>query len=59
MDSSKMETIIRDSGRIKWPDSLAWGPGDDLYVTTSKLHLEMTETRMELFKLFKIPDVES
>jgi sugar lactone lactonase YvrE len=29
---------IRDP-RLKWPDSMAWGPDDVLYVTTSQIHL--------------------
>lgn len=49
-----METVVQDSDRIKWPDSLARGPEGRLYVTTSKLHLAQTDTRTEPFKLFRI-----
>lgn len=33
----KASTLIEDS-RLQWPDTLAWGPEDWLYVTTSQIH---------------------
>ena len=32
----KIEPVIAD-GRLSWPDSLAWGPKEALYVTTSQI----------------------
>jgi sugar lactone lactonase YvrE len=37
----RLETVVRDP-RLAWPDSLAWGPGGFLYVTTSQIHLGST-----------------
>jgi len=30
-------TVIQDD-RLQWPDSMSWGPGGYLYVTTSQIH---------------------
>jgi sugar lactone lactonase YvrE len=34
----KLETVVKDP-RLKWPDSSAFGPDGDMYVTTSQIHL--------------------
>ena len=36
-NTKKVETVIADD-RLQWPDTLAWGPGGYLYVTTSQIH---------------------
>lgn len=33
----KLQSVARDP-LLAWPDSLAWGPGGELYVTTSQIH---------------------
>ena len=36
-ENAKQETVIEDK-RLQWPDTMAWGPGGELYVTTSQIH---------------------
>lgn len=48
------ETIVQDSKRLHWPDSFAFGPDGDLYVTTSKIHLEATGTRRRPFRVLRV-----
>jgi sugar lactone lactonase YvrE len=36
-DSRKVTPVIKDR-RLQWPDTMAWGPGNYLYVTTSQIH---------------------
>lgn len=52
-ETGETETVVR-SDRLRWPDTLSFGPAGDLYVTTSKIHLERTGTRREPFELFRI-----
>ncbi|MEM9064994.1 MAG: L-dopachrome tautomerase-related protein [Planctomycetota bacterium] len=33
----ELETVVSDP-RLAWPDSFAWGPNGELYVTTSRIH---------------------
>lgn len=35
--SHKSTTVLSDP-RLQWPDTMAWGPQDYLYVTTSQIH---------------------
>jgi sugar lactone lactonase YvrE len=34
-----LDYVFKDDQRLKWPDSLVWGPASELYVTTSQIHL--------------------
>lgn len=52
-ETGEMETIAQ-SDRLRWPDTFSFSPSGDLYVTTSKIHLERTGTRRESFELFRI-----
>lgn len=36
-DKKSTDTLIEDD-RLQWPDTLAWGPDEYLYVTTSQIH---------------------
>lgn len=38
-ETKRIEIVVQDE-RLKWPDSLAFGPAGDLYVTTSQIHLQ-------------------
>jgi sugar lactone lactonase YvrE len=51
---SGTETIVQDSKRLHWPDSFAFGPDGDLYVTTSKIHLEATGNRRRPFRVLRV-----
>lgn len=56
--TNKVETIITDK-RLLWPDTLAWGPNGDLYVTASQIQNMPRfnggkSTRTEPYKLWKI-----
>jgi hypothetical protein len=46
-----VETIVQ-SDDLAWPDSLAFGPDNSLYVTTSQIHLGNKRTAP--YKIFKI-----
>jgi sugar lactone lactonase YvrE len=35
--SQKTMVVVQDK-RLQWPDTMAWGPGGKLYVTTSQIH---------------------
>lgn len=54
----ELETVIEDE-RLRWPDSLAEGPdGEELYVTTSQIHLSpllgSEEGPPEPYKVWKV-----
>lgn len=56
--TNKVETIMTDK-RLLWPDTLAWGPGGELYVTASQIQNMPRfnggrSTRTEPYKLWKI-----
>jgi sugar lactone lactonase YvrE len=56
--TNKMEPVIADR-RLLWPDTLAWGPGGELYVTASQIqHMARFNngkpTRTEPYKLWKV-----
>jgi streptogramin lyase len=56
--ASKAETVITDK-RLLWPDTLAWGPTGELYVTASQIQNmprfnNGKSTRTEPYKLWKI-----
>ena len=59
----KIETLVADE-RMQWPDSLAMGPGDYLYVTTSMRHLtkpgQTVDGRRQPYYVMKVslPNVE-
>ncbi len=50
-----LETVVSDP-RIAWPDSLAWGPDDALYFTTSQIHRQSAfgGERTEPFRVFRV-----
>lgn len=48
------ETIAGSATKLHWPDSFAFGPDGDLYVTTSKIHLEATGTRQRPFRVLRV-----
>jgi sugar lactone lactonase YvrE len=47
----RLRTIAKDP-KLKWPDSIAWGPDGSLYVTTSQIHLGPAPR--EPYKIFKV-----
>lgn len=36
-ESRRTSVVVKDH-RLQWPDTMAWGPDRDLYVTTSQIH---------------------
>jgi len=60
-ETKGIEQVIADK-RLMWPDTLSWGPGDELYVTTSQIENtprfnDGKSTRTEPYKLWKIAGV--
>ena len=56
--TKSIEQVIADK-RLLWPDTLSWGPNDDLYVTTSQIENmprfnDGKSTRTEPYRLWKI-----
>jgi sugar lactone lactonase YvrE len=59
--TKSIEQVIADK-RLMWPDTLSWGPNDELYVTTSQIQNmprfnNGKSTRTEPYKLWKITGV--
>lgn len=59
--TKSIEQLIADR-RLMWPDTLSWGPNDELYVTTSQIENmprfnNGKSTRTEPYKLWKIAGV--
>ena len=57
-DTRNLERVIQDK-RLSWPDSLAWGPGGELYVSASQIqHMPRfnggKSTRTEPYRVFKL-----
>jgi sugar lactone lactonase YvrE len=38
LDSRDLSVVVKDA-RLKWPDTLSFGPDGTLYVTNSQIHL--------------------
>ena len=60
-ETKSIEQVIADK-RLTWPDTLSWGPNDELYVTTSQIENmprfnNGKSTRTDPFKLWKITGV--
>jgi len=60
-ETKRIEPVIADK-RLMWPDTLSWGPKDELYVTTSQIENtprfnDGKSTRTEPYKLWKIAGV--
>lgn len=54
VEDGRVERVI-GSERLKWPDSIAVGPDDSLYVTTSRIHLAGPSTPPPgPFQLFRL-----
>ena len=56
--TKKLSTVVAD-GRLRWPDSLAWGPEGMLYVTASQIHKMPRfnggkSTRTTPYQVFKV-----
>ena len=56
--TKSIEQVIADK-RLLWPDTLSWGPNDELYVTTSQIENmprfnDGKSTRTEPYRLWKI-----
>jgi sugar lactone lactonase YvrE len=59
--SGNKMTVIEDE-KLQWPDTLAWGPKRELYVTTSQIHRVPKynagkDKRKGPFALYRIPNV--
>jgi sugar lactone lactonase YvrE len=48
---SHLRTVVKDS-RLKWPDSIAWGPDGSMYITSSQINLDR-DVR-EPYGIFKV-----
>lgn len=59
--TNKVEPVIADK-RLLWPDTLSWGPGGELFVTSSQIE-NMARfnggktTRTEPYRLFKVTGI--
>jgi sugar lactone lactonase YvrE len=59
--SGKIEPVIADK-RLLWPDTLSWGPNDELYVTASQIENmprfnNGKSTRTEPYKVWKVTGI--
>jgi sugar lactone lactonase YvrE len=57
-ETKRIEQVIADK-RLMWPDTLSWGPNDELYVTTSQIENtprfnDGKSTRTEPYRLWKM-----
>ena len=55
----RLDTLVRDA-RLKWPDSFALGPENDLFITTSQIHLSPQynrniDRRSDPYRVFRYP----
>ncbi len=61
--TNKVEPVIADK-RLLWPDTLSWGPGGELFVTSSQIE-KMAKfnggktTRTEPYRLFKVTGISA
>ena len=44
----RLETLFKDSQKLRWPDGFSFGPHGDLYVTESALHMVMMKSRKQI-----------
>ncbi len=61
--AKKVEQVIADK-RLLWPDTMSWGPGGELYVTTSQIenmpkYNGGKSTRTEPYRLFKVTELSA
>jgi streptogramin lyase len=61
LETKNIEQVIADK-RLMWPDTLSWGPNNELYVTTSQIENmprfnDGKSTRTKPYKLWKIAGV--
>jgi sugar lactone lactonase YvrE len=57
-ESGQSDTVLEDD-RLQWPDTMSWGPGGELYVTTSQIHRMPKfhggkSARKEPYRLYKL-----
>jgi sugar lactone lactonase YvrE len=57
-DTGKIETVVEDR-RLRWPDSMSWGPDGALYVTASQIELtprfnQGQDKTIKPFQLFRL-----
>jgi sugar lactone lactonase YvrE len=43
-----LQTLFKDSKRLRWPDGFSFGPDGDLYVTESALHVIMMKSKKQI-----------
>ncbi len=61
--TSKIEPVFADK-RLSWPDTMSWGPGGELYVSSSQIQ-NMARydggktTRTEPYRLYRITGLQA